>query len=408
MKTFLFIILGFSLFLLSGCQQQLLKPGQTNAPKARVLIKEISTLDSVVFKGTYIFNSSEARYEFGRNNHFISIEPTQNGFKIFNSNRYFVLTCQDRAFFYPKDSQGLFRLNGHSYHGGVVLLKNQANVLLAINSVDLEDYLKGVVPAEMPSSNPSYLTALKAQAICARGYTLKQMEEHRNDPFDVFADTRDQVYLGKNAETDLATQAVDQTRGDVLMFHDTLATIYYHSTCGGQTEAVQNVWPNRSYSYLQPQKDVLGNRFSCSVSPLFRWTRRFSLAELDQSFLTMFGHSLLTRPVSDTTRISFSAQIVKKSNTGRVQSLKIAYADTSFVLNGYDIRRFFSKDNKPLPSTLFYLRKDGPTLIIFGGGYGHGVGLCQWGALNMSQMGFKYYDILVNKYFKGTYLKKVY
>ncbi len=408
MKTISVSFLLLFLLVLSGCHQQLLKPGQGKAPYTRVLLKEISALDSLHFQGTYLLNSSEADYEFGRRNRKLKILPFEKGFKLFNANRYFVLGNHDRVTFRPQETDATFLLNGKSYRGGLTLLKSGTNTILAINSVDVETYLKGVVPSEMPSANKAYLEALKAQAICARTYTLKKMSEHKADLFDVHADTRDQVYRGLSAETDLANIAVNRTHGDVLMFNDSLATVYYHSTCGGQTEAVQNVWPNRVYSYLQPQKDVIGDQFACSVSPLFRWQRRFFLTDLDHSFEGMFGHSLLKKTVTDTTRLIFSSQIIERSSTGRVQSLKIMFGDTSFVLNGYDIRRFFTINNKTLPSTLFYLKTDGPVLIIFGGGYGHGVGLCQWGALHMSQMGFKYYDILVNKYFKGTYLKKVY
>ncbi len=408
MKAFLVSFLLIGLLVLSGCHQQLLKPEQSKAPHTRVLLKEITALDSLRFQGTYILNSSEADYEFGRHNRKLKILPFEKGFKLFNANRYFVLGNHDRVSFKPQEADATFMLNGNTYRGGLTLLKRGRDTILALNYVDIENYLKGVVPSEMPSANKAYLEALKAQAICARTYTLKKMLEHKADPYDVFADTRDQVYRGQNAETELADLAVNKTRGDVLMFNDSLATVFYHSTCGGQTEAVQNVWPNRVYSYLQPQKDVVGDQFACSVSPLFRWQRRFFLSDLDHSFEQMFGYSLLKKTVKDTTELIFSSQIMRRSSTGRVRSLQIVYGDTSFVLNGYDIRRFFSTNNKALPSTLFYLRKDGPKLILFGGGYGHGVGLCQWGALHMSEMGFKYYDILVNKYFKGTYLKKVY
>ncbi len=408
MKPFLRIVFLLMALILAGCQPNLLKPAENKIPKTRVLLNEITASDSVLFLGDYTLTSSEARYAFGRRNRKLHILSFDKGFKLFNRNRFFVFGNYDRASFTPASSDSRFVLNGRTYHGGLTLVKNNSHTLLAINSVDVETYLKGVVPAEMPSSDQTYLEALKAQAICARTYTLNRMLSHKNDPFDLFADTRDQVYRGQSAETGLATRAVNLTRGDALMFKDSLAVVYYHSTCGGRTEAVQNVWPTRVYSYLQSQQDVVGDQFSCSVSPMFRWQRRFSLLDLDRSFSKMFGRSLLNQTVTDTTHLHFSAHIIRRTSTGRVDSLKIVYGDTSFVLTGFEIRRFFSVNHKPLPSTLFYLRQKDSTLILWGGGYGHGVGLCQWGAIHMSQMGFKYYDILVNKYFKGTYLKKVY
>jgi len=408
-KKFIFLLSLSLLFVLGGCHPNMLKKPQAGDPNIRVLITEISQPKTLIFDGTYILTSEEARYEFGKNNSSLTIESLPDGFKLFNGNRYFMLRNRDRVIFRPKDGKSSFRLDGNTFRGSLHLLKNGSKTLLAINHIGLESYLKAVVPSEMPSAKKEYLEALKAQAICARTYALKKMLERKNEPFDVFADTRDQAYNGLAAETDLADLATGQTRGDVLMYHDTLATIYYSSTCGGLTEAVQNVWPDKSFPYLQSQQDVLGDSFACSVSPRFRWKRSFSFKDLDSAFSNTFQQSYLKKNVKDSTQLHFIARVQQRSSTGRVQSLKISYGDTTVVLDGYDIRRFFTKkEYGPLPANLFYLQNSDSLLIIRGGGYGHGVGMCQWGALHMSELGFKYYDILVNKYFKGTYLKKVY
>jgi len=193
------------------------------------------------------------------------------------------------------------------------------------------------------------------------------------------------------------------------MLNDTLATVYYSSTCGGLSEAVQNVWPGPAYKHLQPGKDLLGDNFACSVSPHFRWKRSFTIQQLDSLFKINFNRSFLDQIVTDSTAIVFGANILERSSTGRVQKMSLSLGDTTVVLSNFEIRKFFSTEQaKTLKSRFFSISDTDSTLVIKGGGYGHGVGLCQWGALNMSQQGFKYYDILVNKYFKGTYLKKVY
>ncbi len=403
----------FSLLLLLlvafSCQPNMIKKSSNKAPNIRVLLAEVSQTTPLFFQGTFVLYSEEAAYELGSNNNHLDISLLKNGFKLSNPKRIFTFRREDIVRLFPKETASWFTFKNKTYKGGIILSINSEGKINVVNKLSLEEYLKGVVPAEMPSGNPAYLEALKAQAVCARSYSLKKMLYRKTQPFDVYADVRDQVYSGRDVEKPLATEALAATHGDVLMFHDTLATVYYHSTCGGVLEAVQNVWNTKPFPYLQPQKDILGNGFACSVSPLFRWERQFNFTELDSLFSLRFNKTLLHQTVSDTTQLVFKSQVLDRTAQGRVQKMQLAYGDTSVTLEGYAIRRFFSKKKQgALPSSFFTLSSNDSTIILTGGGSGHGVGMCQWGALNMSQKGFKYYDILVNKYFKGTYLKKVY
>ncbi len=401
----------FLLLLLAAyaCQPNMIHTNANKAPDIRVLLAEVSQSAPLLFRGTFVLYSEEAAYELGPNNSTLDISLLKNGYKLSNPKRIFTFRREDIVRLFPKEKTSWFTFNGKTYKGGIILSVNSSGKINVVNKLSLEEYLKGVVPAEMPSANPAYLEALKAQAVCARSYSLKKMLARKSQPFDLYADVRDQVYGGRDAERPLATEALSATHGDVLMFHDTLATVYYHSTCGGVLEAVQNVWNTKPFPYLQPQKDILGNGFACSVSPLFRWERRFKLSELDSLFKLRFNKSYLHETVLDTTRLVFKTRVLRRTAQGRVQQMQVTYGDTSATLDGYAIRRFFSKSEKgALPSLFFNFASNDSTIILSGGGSGHGVGMCQWGALNMSQKGFKYYDILVNKYFKGTYLKKVY
>ena len=405
-KSLLLILLAL---ILGACQPHISTPVSRNTPFIRVLLSEVGARDSVAFKGSYLLRAAEADYELGSNNSYLIINSIPNGFRLSNPNRIFTFRDGDHIRLTAKSPAAIFHFNGHTYTGDVIITKSGVSNLQLINRVDLEEYLKGVVPSEMPSGKEGYREALKAQAICARTYALKKMLSKKKETFDVYADVWDQVYKGKDAEKPLASEAIMSTYGDVLMYKDTLATIYYHSTCGGLTESVQNVWPSVSYPYLQSQKDIIGSEFACSVSPLFRWQRSFSMSELDSLFNLSYQKSFLKREVADTTQLQFKARVLERTRQGRVQKMEISYGDTNVVLNGYTIRRFFSKQNQGhLRSRFFDLTANDSSIVIKGGGYGHGVGMCQWGALNMSEKGFKYYDILVNKYFKGTYLKKVY
>ena len=407
------ILVLFSLILaLFSCTQNIKPTRPSRAPSIRVLLGRISQKDSLTFKGAFRLRLEEAVYELGKHNPFFYLSPAGTGFKMYNPNRLFVFNTNDVVKISPvAENVSRFKFRNKWYKGKIILQVASDGAILLVNKVDLEEYLKSVVPGEMPSSKNGYQEALKAQAICARTYALNQMASRRGNDFDVYADFRDQVYGGLSQQSRLASQAVDATRGVVLEYNDSLAQVYFHSTCGGITESAGNVWgARRQHSYLPVQKDVLGDHFTCQTSPFFRWTRRFTFQQLDSLFRVKLHHPIIPNTVQDTLRLTCHVSIDQRTSSGRVASLSIACPDTTVVLRTYAIRHFFSTAGKgDLPSLLFTLKT--PTdsvLVIRGGGYGHGVGMCQWGALNMSLQGFKYYDILVNQYFPGTYLKRIY
>ncbi len=407
------ILVLFSLILaLFSCTQNIKPTRPSRAPSIRVLLGRIAQKDSLTFKGAFQLRLEEAVYELGKHNPFFYLSPAGTGFKMYNPNRLFVFNTNDVVKISPvAENVSRFKFRNKWYKGKIILQVASDGAILLINKVDLEEYLKSVVPGEMPSAKSGYLEALKAQAICARTYALNKMASRRGNDFDVYADFRDQVYGGLSQQSRLASQAVDATRGVVLEHNDSLAQVYFNSTCGGITESAGNVWgARRQHTYLPVQKDVLGDRFTCEISPYFRWTRRFTFQQLDSLFRVKLHHPIIPNPVQDTLRLVCHVSIDQRTSSGRVASLSIACPDTTIVLKTYAIRHFFSTAGEgDLPSLLFTLETPADSvLVIRGGGYGHGVGMCQWGALNMSLQGFKYYDILVNQYFPGTYLKRIY
>jgi len=281
--------------------------------------------------------------------------------------------------------------------------------LYLINKLSLEEYLKSVVPAEIYATRQEYYQAVKAQAICARTYALSKLESGTSRPYDMAATVSDQVYGGLQRRTDLADQAVTETRGTILTFNGQLAPVYYHSTCGGRTESAVNLWPGNDPAYMRTGTDAVSDVFSCSASPYFRWTENRTLAELDSAFAVKYGRSMLHEAPIDTTDLHFEMQVTKRTDGGRVSELSLAWADTLVTLSNYEIRRFLAKPPKSyLPSNLFFISQPtDTTLQINGAGNGHGVGMCQFGAMNMSQRGFQYYHIL-GKYFPGTMLTRKY
>jgi stage II sporulation protein D len=405
--SFLLLIL----FFLAACTPVVKKTEITKSPDIRVLLNTIKQKDSLFFKGNYKLISEEAEYEFGQQNNKIYIVPSPNSLLIYNDFRYLEYQKTKNIQLESSSIKSHFIYHDKIYFGNIMLTLSQDSSSQIINKLPLEEYLRGVVPAEIPVSDAGNFEAVKAQAICARTYAMNKIDNRRDENFDLYSDTRDQVYKGADAYHANSDKAISDTRGLILTYQSKPAVIYYHSTCGGKLEPVQNVFTNSSFEYLPGGTDAVSDVFSCSASPKFRWVETRTIDQLDSSFKNIYNKSLLPglKQVKDTTQINMELSILNRTETGRVKELKFTTKDTSVVFDKFQIRKFLGEPSgRPLPSNLFYLSQENDSSItIHGGGYGHGVGLCQWGALNMSQRGFKYYHIL-NKYFPGTLLSKGY
>jgi stage II sporulation protein D len=378
-------------------------------PSVRVLLATIQARDSLIFSGRYMLHSEEARYEFGQKNKLLYILPLANGLQLYNQNRNLLYKEHFPIVLKPADPNSQFTYKGQTYKGSVSFQPASEESVYMINTLLLENYLSGVVPSEIPSTKKENFEAIKAQAISARTYALSRMSPDNTNPYDLKATIADQVYRGITNQTVLANQAIEETRGVVITHNGQLATVYYHSTCGGRLESAVNVWPDATTPYLKEDFDAVSDIYSCSASPYYRWLEMRSFADIDSLFELKYKNGRLHKAVEDTTELRLNLQIVKRNSSGRVSDLQIAYGDTSVLLSGYEIRHFFKdKNGKSLPSNLFYLEQaDDSTLTIHGGGFGHGVGMCQYGALYMASHGFMHYHI-INKYFPGTKLVRRY
>jgi stage II sporulation protein D len=293
---------------------------------------------------------------------------------------------------------------GNSYHGVINIIPDGSELRI-INLLSVEQYLKGVIPREMPAGKGNeYYEALKAFAICARTYTVSKIKENKK-LFDVFADTRDQVYGGSKTEKEIINNVVDETRGLVLTYNDKPAVTFYHSTCGGYTEDAKNVFPNMELPYLKVVKD--GDEPYCSISPKFTWTEVLS----EKSFI----QRLVTAKYLDGTDYHIkNININSTFKSGRINELEIDLSDNynrikSIKLYGNNIRYVIrTGDNKSiLESNNFTIKEDShDNIVINGKGYGHGVGLCQWGALAQSRKGKSYEEILAF-YYPGTKIENL-
>lgn len=274
---------------------------------------------------------------------------------------------------------GLFGLNGKAYRGALWLRTNSAGTFSTINFLNIEDYLLSVVPSEMPSNWP--LEALKAQAVAARSYALANAGKHGSQGYDVKANTEDQMYTGVLAETTSGNQAVAQTAGIVIKNQGKIVPAYYHSTSGGSTESADYVW-GKSCPFLQEVIDY------DDASPKFTWTKKMPTVELEQSLRNR------RNDIGSLQNIEIPARSPSNHN------LKVLVTGTagSVTLPGDEARSVFN-----LPSSNFNVMVDSQFCIFSGRGFGHRMGLSQWGAKALAEHGYNAAQIL-SYYYKDVSL----
>jgi stage II sporulation protein D len=271
---------------------------------------------------------------------------------------------------------GGFSFDGRPYRGTFARMDDGS----IVSTVKLEHYLYSVVPREIPASWPA--SALQAQAICARTYVLAKSNPRRG--YDVVPSELDQVYTGLAGESPAASAAVDTTAGSVLRYGDQFAQIVYSSCCGGRTEASSEIWGAVPIPYLSGVVCT-----TCTDSPYYRWTRPLWFADV----------SARCAPGVGALR---SLRVASIDPSGRARAIIAQGSSGSVTIKGTDFRARIGA--RALPSLLIAgmrASEAGDGVTIEGGGLGHGVGLCQWGARGLALKGAAVADIL-NFYFPGT------
>ena len=292
-------------------------------------------------------------------------------------------------------------LNKACYNGEFIVTAN-GNKLNAINVIDIEDYLRGVVPYEIGKLDESKFEALKAQAVAARTYAYKHFGSRVAQGFDVYADTRDQVYKGLHSATELTDKAIRETEGVVMTYNGEFITAYYHSTCGGETEGVAT-WGRPDHPYLKNKPDLRPDRTPwCRESSYSEWTREFTEDELRDLFQINAKEAKANVPSFSSIK---SMHIQDTLKSGRIHTLVIETNNGSFTAKADKIRWLFKRGGTILPSSFFRIHKNGNEWILKGKGFGHGVGLCQMGARARAQAGQSYIQILTH-YYPGITLEK--
>jgi SpoIID/LytB domain protein len=296
------------------------------------------------------------------------------------------------------------------YHGSFEIAKvNGSGKFNLINKIEVEEYLKGVVPNEMPVAFG--LEALKAQSVAARNYVLSPRAKSSVN-YDVVDSVASQVYFGANTERPLATQAVKETEGVLALYNGEPILALYSSTAGGYTESYANAFLQAQRPYLVGKPDILSqtplNTDEAALeyykskpdaydirSPYFRWEREWGANELKE----------ILRSTTDGAEIK-ELKVKKRGESGKIVDLEIVTVNGNFTVSKeLVIRRLLTKNGTTLPSAniAFEHEYDDNCKLVkvkaYGGGYGHGVGLSQYGAGFMgTELKLPYKKILQHYY----------
>ena len=324
-------------------------------------------------------------------------------------NKIVVLSQQTSKEIALTSGQNLFTLyNGEkaNRYRGSLEFRTAPEGLTAINTLSLEEYLIGVVPNEMYAQWP--IEALKAQAVVARSYVLAQMGSYNQQGFDVLATQASQVYRGIDSENPVTTQAVCQTKGEILTYGGRPVDAVFHSSSGGFIENSEEVWKN-SLAYLRGKPDLYDTN-----EKHYNWLVSYTKEQLKQQ---LAGKKQWRQGDKYIEQVNFKeitdlVELERTSSGARVKRLAVCGIGPDDqelkveIYNADAVRTLLG-----LKSAFFTLEKTFNAgqkleLVTFrGNGWGHGTGMSQYGALGMARQGFNYRDILLY-YYTGVDLIK--
>ena len=323
------------------------------------------------------------------------------------------------------------------YRGVLFLKRILAGHLNVYNELPFEQYLNGVVPSEMPSS--WQMEALKAQAVAARNYGIINIGRHKVDSFDVCNGTHCQAYRGFGHENSRTNQAVEETKGMMVLYNDVLFPAYYHSSSGGRTENSENIW-STPLPYIRAVDDQYG-----LGSPHDNWTKQYNKKDIQAKLLANkidIGDIIDIVPLSVSVngRVT-SLEIRGTKGNSKLEKEKIrsvmgsseirstwyelttdadlsilnstsgksttARAGSIYILSATGVNKISTTSNKVYMkdrSTLSYSSIIPEYYVFAGKGWGHGLGMSQYGAKGMAEAGFNFIQILEH-YYTGAKVK---
>jgi len=341
------------------------------------------------------------------------IGPSRNGIVLGQKSRETLETGLSRVSFSPENNDSYLHLNGRPYHGAIEIIavtrgtkEEPSPLLMVLNIVHVEDYLKGVVPAEIGRLPEEEIEAVKAQAVAARTYAFSRLGQYEKWGYDLESTVEDQVYYGAEREDPVADAAIKSTMGLVLMKNGKPIDAYYHANCGGRTEYIERVWDKPPEPYLVPVKDDY-----CQWAKSYRWEETWHRADLEAN-LASYLDTLAAFPEAGLGELVDLA-VKERSPSERVETLEVVTEFATYEIEKDKVRWALRRSTDPsliLRSTLFDLEieRDADNSIeqvtARGLGTGHGVGMCQTGAIGMARQGFSFDEILMH-YYTGVELR---
>lgn len=333
-------------------------------------------------------------------------------------------------------SEDLVTIDGKKYRGIAEVGFNSSGALAGINELPIEEYLYGVVPRELPPVPYGELEAQKSQAIAARTYALSNMGKRSKDGYDLLPTTSDQVYGGYEAEHPISNDAVDGTRGIVATYEGKLITAVFNSTSGGFSANNEDVWSSDPVPYLRgvpdaqrgesfehvPTLEVFKNHsnskslraasegdFEADWSKYHRWNFEWTAEEMSDVLSTSYN--------TEVGKV-YEINVLERSSSGRVLKIEFVTENGTFYETKDRIRTTLkyinaSGNQASLLSTLFHIEpvkdsnKEVTGFKVYGGGWGHGVGLSQTGAVGMAEKGATFEEILKH-YYQGIEIEDRY
>lgn len=360
------VMFGLSVFL----PDAIVAIGSNTNPVMRVLVIDNRESVSLAIKGTYrVYSLPSEKLLTG--GYILHTKVSVSGQGIMFGARE--LKFSKIRVTVPDDA--LIYLDGRSFRGAVDIIKKDNTKLSVINRITLEEYLYGVLYNEVSHRWP--IEAIKAQAITARTFALYQARQNKLQDYDLTNDIYSQVYSGATSERWSTTRAVKLTLSKVLVYKGDIFPTYYHATCAGVTEDASNLW---SIDIGPLDGSECG---FCKESPHYKWNKNIPLSDIEKK-LGDSGYKM--------GKIK-SVVVLARNKSGRVDKLEIRDdSGVSCVLTGKDFRNMIGPNE--LRSTNFEPSVNNDKLVLNGIGWGHGVGMCQWGANGMAGRGKNAEEIL--------------
>ncbi len=356
-------------YSLSGTPETIIKVGILSGKK-RVHIKSYGKLE-VVNINTLDFVRLKAGTDY-------MVEAAAEGIKVGDK----ILGNEVR--FVSLSRKEMLTVNGQRFRDTIMIKKTKEG-LTAINELGLDGYLFGVLPVEVSPAWP--IESLKAQAVVSRTYVMNNLGKYKSKGYDLSSDIFSQMYKGVEVENPKSNRAVSETAGRVLTYNGNLARAYFYSSCGGYTAEIKEVWGN----------DILYMRGVtcpyCKDSPRYRWEKKISPSLIKEK-LNKKGYN-----VGEVEDIKF----LSRTASGRIKEMEIIHSAGKISLRGHKFRMAVGPNI--VMSTMMSIDRSKENFLFYGRGWGHGAGMCQWGAKGQAERGRSYKDIL-EFYFPGTKVKK--